>query len=121
MFHTRIAVRLAGIIGAAVIVAASPALAHETDLHHWYEHQRAMTDGGTVGITERGEPLGDGNGGALRGWPRVTSGWTQSSRDCFVEQLRVTDGHVRAECPGLEESRWVVDEDKQQRRAERAR
>lgn len=121
MFHRQIRNRLTGIIGAAVILAASPALAHQTDLHHWYEHQRAMTDGGTVGITERGEPLADGNGGTLRGSPRADSKWTISSRDCFVEQLRVTDGHVRANCPGLEESRWVVDEDKQQRRADRAR
>lgn len=119
--------RIAGVLGAALLAGAASAAAHETDLHHWYEHQRALTDGGTVGIVEGGmaapAPAVGPAQAPARGTPRRAAVAPRANTDCFLEQLKLTDGNVQAICPAYEDRRWVVDEDRRDggRHAERER
>ena len=121
MFRTKI---LASVFGATLFALASgTALAHESDVHHWFEHQRALTDGGTVGLVEAEAraPSGNGNGGraALPGTKRSVAA---TAPDCFIEQLQMSEGFVPSgACTNdpartLANERWIVDEDKQQGR-----
>lgn len=131
MFRTRISRIVTTALGATLLASIGGyAHAHQTDVHHWFEHQRALTDGGTVGLIEppispQSAVNGDRGltGRHLRKRPAIAQA---PAPDCFIEQLKMSEGYVPSgECPGwpsgLAAERWVVDEDKQDgRHAEKA-
>lgn len=121
MLRTKILTTLMAAIGASLFAAG--ALAHETDVHHWFEHQRALEEGGTVGIIETQSPA-SGNGGRGPAAARVAQRRViAGAPDCFIEQLQMSEGFVPSgACPReYADERWIVDEDKERgRHAERA-
>jgi hypothetical protein len=114
MLRTRILATLTAAIGASLFAAG--ALAHETDMHHWFEHQRALVEGGTVGIIET-QSLAPGNGNGGRGFAAARVAQRRviaEAPDCFIEQLQMSEGFVPSgACPReYADERWIVDEDK---------
>ena len=105
-------------IGSVLVVAtAGPAMAHETDIHHWFEHQRSLTDGGSVGLIDGPDapaPAANGDGAPARK-RAVEKPSAAAQLECFEEKLRMTDGYVPSgRCPAVYgDQRWIVDEDKQ--------
>ena len=118
MFRSEYFRVIASGIGAALMIAAAgPAVAHETDIHHWFEHQRSLTDGGSVGLSDGPDapaPAANGNGARVGKRP-VEKPSAAAQLECFEEKLRMTDGYVPSgRCPAVHgDQRWIVDEDKQ--------
>lgn len=85
----------AAVIGAASMVSyTNAALAHRGDLHHWFEHQRAMLDGGPMSVdeTDARKQVEVQNGGT-----RVAAeamGVTQAPWDCLTEELKRGEGYT---------------------------
>lgn len=117
--------RLATLLAATLLSGA--AFAHKTDRDHWFEHQRSLTDGGTVGIIESEVAPFGVPARAAAATPEVSGRMATARTDCLTEQMKATDGYVSSEAchdrvERLGDRRWIVDEDKQLgRHAERAR
>ena len=81
-------------------LAAGGALAHETELHHWYEHQRALSDGGDMLIASPSPAKSLGNGDRGNGdrgaaaMPARKRGTVAATPDCPNEQLQMAEGYV---------------------------
>lgn len=127
MLRTKILITLMAAIGASLFTAEAPA--HQLDMHHWFEHQRASVEGGTVGIVET-QSLAPGNGNGSRGPVAARVAQRRviaEAPDCFIEQLQMSEGFVPSgACPReYADERWIVDEDKERgrhsERADRAR
>ena len=88
-------------IGGAVSMVAftNEALAHTGDVHHWFEHQRALSDGGPM-VVDEPRPLKQAemsDGRARLAEPVLSSG--QGMKDCLPEQARGSQGlSAQADC-----------------------
>lgn len=90
----------AAIVGAASMVGfTNEAVAHSGDVHHWFEHQRAISDGGPTIVNEtdalkQGEVRDERTRAA-----RQTLSSAQGTRDCFSEELKRSEGYLpQADC-----------------------
>ena len=95
-----------------LVASAAPAYAHDTDdVHHWFDHQRARTDGGEIGFFQAEQPQTPmAARPAPRPQPRVA---LSAPRNCLIEELKRGEGYVPEPCDAAAERRhWVVDEDK---------
>lgn len=108
---------------AATFLFAGSASAHKTDLAHWFEHQRALTDGGTVGLIEPAATIFAAPATVAAFRLPAPQRPLASAGDCLLQQMAVTDGAVTpVVCDARTDERWIVDEDKQRGRpAEQAR
>ena len=128
MSSTKISSTVRTAIAATLFAAtAGIAMGHEKDVHHWFDHQRALGDGIPAGlIASPSSPAassnGDNGGG---GMPKSLKRLTAPATNCVVAQLQITDGSVApGGCPdgAHGDGRWIVDEDKEDRRhADKAR
>ena len=96
-----------------VMIASTASLAHETDVHHWFEHQRAQSDGGdlllpqsTVVIPLRTEAR------SLAGARDAEIG--QAPSDCLIEEMKRTENYVPSSACAYR--RPLVDEGREEKR-----
>ena len=77
----------AAIVGAASAVQVSnEALAHPGDVHPWFEHERARTDGGPALVSEASpSQQAEGRGERMRSAGQ-TLPLAQGARDCLPEE-----------------------------------
>ena len=114
-------------LAATLAASASTASAHVTDLDHWFEHERARTDGNVEPQPLARAIARPANGGLTSAVTAAVPRGASAPRDCFVEELKRSEGYVPlVECLGgrslLAEEHWTTDEDKEHsRRAERSR
>lgn len=114
-------------LGALAFAAgAGVALAHETDVHHWFDHQRALSDGGDVFI-ESGSPAMARPSNGDPSIPRASGskgGVATATPDCISEQLQMAEGYMPSgACEGEHAARRRMADDRRElgRQAERAR
>lgn len=121
MSRTRLS-RVVTIAATVLAVAAGAAFAHETNETngHWFEHQVALTDGGSSIIDLQSPPAaspGNGDRGPARTRGTQAVG-AAAPVDCFTEEVKRSEGYIPpASCAdqrrtGLAGERWVQDEDK---------
>lgn len=98
---------VAAIAGAASMLPFSnEALAHPGDVHHWFEHERAKSDGGPTLVNEadsvkQGELRDERTRSTMQTLSRA-----QGVRDCFEEELKRSEGYSpRADCDGARKTR----------------
>lgn len=126
MSRKNILTAVATVFGAALFAAsASVAFAHETEVHHWFEHQRAQSDGGEMPVlatTYAQSGALPSNGGRTSGVRPAERRVDPTAPDCLIERLQMTDGYVPSgKCPGgFADERWLGDEKKARGRAEEA-
>ena len=101
--------------GIALVTPATAAASEQSALHLWYEQQRSLTDGAAVPQSAP-QPANGGRAAPSRVLQARQPGAPQAAMaDCFVEQMKLSDGYIPAECRSgpHDDARWVVDEDKQ--------
>jgi len=91
----------AAIVGASMVTLASAAQAHPGDVHHWFEHQRALSEGGPMIVNET-NPLKQAEARDERARPaRQALSSAPGARDCFSEELKRGEGYTPpADCDG---------------------
>ena len=96
----------AAIVGASMVALASEAQAHPGDVHHWFEHQRALSDGGPMIVNET-NPLKQAQARDERARPaRQALFSAPGARDCFSEELKRSEGYIpQADCESA--GRWT--------------
>lgn len=86
----------AGVAGAASMVPfTNAALAHPGDVHHWFEHERAMSDGGPMIVSEaetRRQVEGKFERARVAGKEMGTN--RSMAKDCFEEELKRGEGYT---------------------------
>lgn len=122
MSRTKILSAAAALFGTTML-AATAGFAHELDVHHWFEHQRAFSDGGGMLLPQATLAAPSNTGARGRAGVRGTeTSAAAAAPDCLIEQLKTTEGYIPSRAcaegrvQGLADERWVVDEDKEQRR-----
>jgi hypothetical protein len=92
----------AAIVGTASMVAfTNEAQAHPGDVHHWFEHQRALSDGGPMIINDSA-PVKQAEVSDERARPaRQELSRAQGATDCFSEELKRGEGYIPpGDCDG---------------------
>lgn len=96
------AILTTAIAGVSMVTFANEAHAHPGDVHHWFEHQRAFTDGGPMIVNET-DSLKQAEASDERSRPaRQALFGAEAARDCFSEELKRSEGYTpKADCESV--------------------